>query len=293
MPGNSAGGSVFGGPQPGGADAAGPALGSPGGSYSSVASGGSGGQNLTASQGTGTGMGTGPGAGTGLGGSGNGDGGNRFARGGSGDRSGGQRSGSRGGSGGNGSQTASGNGFGSGGDGSPFGGGGAQGMQGSDGGAGGAAGSESALQQANATPNMSMVSNNDSRPESLAGKRGADWGLPQKGPNATGLSRPIQVYCSNDRIIVFTERGGDKPIIVEGRTEEAVDELVDDIWTQVRTWGSAGRNMYWKPQLSMHVAPDGERRFEELKALLDGSGLDVVAKPIVLAAPQPTVNLPR
>jgi hypothetical protein len=293
-------------PTAGGPNFGGPGLGAPGGTYGSAATGGTGGKNSTASRGTGTGTGSGRGDGSdesagSLG---------RFARGDGTARQAGQQPGT--GSGGrNGSDrnTGSGNGgspssnsasSGSGGDGSPFGGSqnGGGGSTASSSAAGAAGGSDSGqidstLAQANAAPNMSMVSRTESKPDSLAGARGADWGLPQKGPNATGLSRPIQVYCSNDRIIVFTDRGGDKPIVVEGRTESAVDELVDDVWNQVKSWGSAGRNMYWKPQLTMHVAPDGARRFEELRALLDGSGLDVVGKPIVLATPQATDRQPR
>ena len=302
----AAGNPATGYPAAGGPNLGGPGLGAPGGTYGSAATGGTGGRNSTASRGTGTGTGLGRGDGSdesagSLG---------RFARGDGTARQAGQQAGT--GSGGrNGSDrnTGSGNGgspssnsssSGSGGDGSPFGGSqdGGAGSTASSSSAGAAGGSDSGqidstLAQAGAAPNMSMVSRTESKPDSLAGARGADWGLPQKGPNATGLSRPIQVYCSNDRIIVFTDRGGDKPIVVEGRTESAVDELVDDVWNQVKSWGSAGRNMYWKPQLTMHVAPDGARRFEELRALLDGSGLDVVGKPIVLATPQATDRQPR
>jgi hypothetical protein len=281
----------------------GPSLGAPGAVYG-AGPGGNGGPNATASRGTGTGTGTGSGRGAGSGDSTGGNG--QYARGdgtarhagqepgnGSGGRNGSQ-SNTGNGNGGS-SQYASGSSSGSGGDGSPFGGSAGGGSPGAAGAAGGPSSmaSEAALSEANASPNMSMVSRSETMPESLVGKRGADWGLPQKGPNATGLTRPIQVYCSNDRIIVFTERGGDKPILVEGRTEAAVDELVDDVWEQVRSWGAPGRNMYWKPQLTMHVAPDGARRFDELKALLDGSGLDVVGKPIVLATPTVTDRQPR
>jgi hypothetical protein len=40
----------------------------------------------------------------------------------------------------------------------------------------------------------------------------------------------------------------------------------------------AGRGMYWKPLLQVHVGPGGEQRFADLTALLDGSGIAVERK---------------
>jgi len=72
---------------------------------------------------------------------------------------------------------------------------------------------------------------------------------------------------------------------MEGPTENSVDTLVSTVWDQGTTWGIAGRGMYWKPKLVVHVAPDGATRFNELKQLLDGSGLEVTGKQIAVAAP--------
>jgi hypothetical protein len=46
----------------------------------------------------------------------------------------------------------------------------------------------------------------------------------------------------------------------------------------MKTWGIAGRGMYWRPILSIEVTPDAEFRYAELKSLLDDSGLIVERK---------------
>jgi hypothetical protein len=43
----------------------------------------------------------------------------------------------------------------------------------------------------------------------------------------------------------------------------------------MEAWGMAGRGMYWRPVLQVRVAAGAERRFAELAALLEGSGLTV------------------
>ena len=43
----------------------------------------------------------------------------------------------------------------------------------------------------------------------------------------------------------------------------------------MRTWGIAGRGLYWKPILKLYVHPGGELRAKDLEALLDRSGLEV------------------
>lgn len=120
--------------------------------------------------------------------------------------------------------------------------------------------------------------------ESLADKRGKNWGLPESSQKATGVTRPVQIYCSSDRLTVLSDRGvPDRQINLGPHTEDSIDELVSTVRSQIYSWGMAGRNMYWKPVLSMHVAPDGAERFQELKVLLAGSGLEVTGKAIAVS----------
>lgn len=122
--------------------------------------------------------------------------------------------------------------------------------------------------------------------ESMASKRGKNWGLPEEARRSTPLTRPIQIYCSGNQLTILSDKGiPDKQIVMEGPTENSVDTLVSNVWDQVTTWGIAGRGMYWKPKLVVHVSPDGAQRFNDLKQLLEGSGLEVSGKQIAVAQP--------
>jgi len=61
-----------------------------------------------------------------------------------------------------------------------------------------------------------------------------------------------------------------------------VDQFVSTLWDHIATWGIAGKGMYWRPVVDLYVAPDAVWRAEQLKKLLDGSGLDLVDKGAVL-----------
>jgi hypothetical protein len=68
----------------------------------------------------------------------------------------------------------------------------------------------------------------------------------------------------NDRVISFA-----------AKTEASVDELVGAVWQQTKSWGIAGKGMYWRPEIVVDVQAGGEVRFRDLIVLLDGSGLSV------------------
>ena len=80
-----------------------------------------------------------------------------------------------------------------------------------------------------------------------------------------------------------------RPLVERVRTEESVDDLVTAVWQRVETWGSAGRGMYWHPQLSVDVAPGADGRFNDLQTLLADSGLEVKEKQLT----GPVANTPK
>ncbi len=119
----------------------------------------------------------------------------------------------------------------------------------------------------------------DSSP--LADRRGQNWGLPNFAPSATGFTRPIRVVIDTKRIVVIPERGaGDPPIVIaaEGQIANAVDALVAALWDRVERWGTAGENAYWKPVLTIEVAPGADQRYETLSRLFQRSGIDVTRR---------------
>jgi hypothetical protein len=55
----------------------------------------------------------------------------------------------------------------------------------------------------------------------------------------------------------------------------------------MKSWGIAGKGLYWRPTLLMEVKPGAADRYAEVKALLADSGLDVHER-----QPHATANLP-
>jgi hypothetical protein len=106
-------------------------------------------------------------------------------------------------------------------------------------------------------------------------RRGTDWGLPEVASGAIPLTRSIKIDCHHDRLVMAPEPGASpgKTIALGPRTADAVDELILAVWERIRSWGMAGKAMYWRPVLQVSVVPGAEQRFEELTSLLEGSGL--------------------
>jgi len=117
-------------------------------------------------------------------------------------------------------------------------------------------------------------------PASLAETRGRDWALPQASSGAIAVVRPIRVYCYSDRMVLVPEPGlgTSKVVRFSRRPEAAIDELVSAVWVYVQSWGMAGEGMYWRPVLSVQVAPGAESRFKQIESLLEGSGLQIERK---------------
>ena len=80
-----------------------------------------------------------------------------------------------------------------------------------------------------------------------------------------------------------TRRGpGGIEVPLPGRTEAAIDQFVSTLWDHIATWGIAGKGMYWRPVVDLYVVPDAAWRADQLKKLLDGSGLELVDKGAVV-----------
>ena len=99
-------------------------------------------------------------------------------------------------------------------------------------------------------------------------------------PSQQGLERGIRVLCSADALVFPKQPGlraettvslaADAPLAAVER------ELTDAIVLCVKSWGVAGRNMYWAPFLKVEVASNGEKRFRELSEFCRTQGLTVV-----------------
>lgn len=116
---------------------------------------------------------------------------------------------------------------------------------------------------------------------SLAKSRGKNWALPGASQGSVGVTRPLRIEVAADRIVIDSgnPNTAKQSIACTGSTDAVVEQFVSTVWDQMRGWGIAGRGMYWRPVLNLHVMPGGQQRAAELKRLLHGSGLDVKVQP--------------
>jgi hypothetical protein len=115
-----------------------------------------------------------------------------------------------------------------------------------------------------------------SKKKNLADRRGENWALPDATRGAAAVRRTIHVECQPSGLTIVPEPGlSGKAVPFGNRTEESVDAMVSAVWEYMKSWGIAGRGMYWRPVLRFHVAPGAELRYAEIKALLGKSGLEV------------------
>ncbi len=129
-----------------------------------------------------------------------------------------------------------------------------------------------AATNANSPTESDAQAKSESPSESLAKTRGSNWALPSRSAGAVPYVRPLRIICFPNRLIIKGARG-ELSVPMDGATDEAVDELVNEIWTQIDSWGVAGQNSYWKPQLRITVMPGSHFRFAELRRLLADSGI--------------------
>jgi hypothetical protein len=108
-----------------------------------------------------------------------------------------------------------------------------------------------------------------------------NWAVPEESRSSISITRPIQLECRADQLVVLGERGDyprQQSIPFSSDTSQAVEPLVAAVWERINSWGIAGDGMHWKPVLVVQVAPNGTSRYEDLLALLGNSGLEMKLK---------------
>jgi hypothetical protein len=116
--------------------------------------------------------------------------------------------------------------------------------------------------------------------QSMAAQRGSNWALRDGGGRANAYTRPVRVTLTPDRLYILSDRSGRpvKTIPLTGAMEQQMEALVEAVHNQVDGWGTAPVRGYWLPVLTVQVVPAAEGRFQELRTLLDDSGLQVERK---------------
>ncbi len=115
---------------------------------------------------------------------------------------------------------------------------------------------------------------------SMAKSRGKNWAPPTSHTASVPVQRPIRVECYSDRLELIPDTKDQQVQVIPlgQRTEDSVEPLVAAVRTYTRSWGIAGRSMYWKPQLVLKVNPNADARAADLQTLLADSGWDVKRK---------------
>jgi hypothetical protein len=138
-------------------------------------------------------------------------------------------------------------------------------------------------QQPSASPYddaIQQYQNSSSSSHSMSRSRGKNWALPNNHTSSVPVQRPIRVECWSDRLVLVPDTRDLQPQVIPlgVRTEDSVEPLVGAVRTYTKSWGIAGRSMYWKPQLVLNVNPNAESRAADLQTLLADSGWDVKRK---------------
>jgi hypothetical protein len=163
--------------------------------------------------------------------------------------------------------------------GSPFGGGGSPMSMGQSGGVG-----MPSLNFGNSknSPSSSSPGQSSRGGSRSSASRGKNWALPDAKPHQIGVTRPIRVGVLADRIILLPEQGDNRtPQVVKVAPELSPDDVnhfVSAVQNEVKGWGLAVADGYWKPVLQADVAPDAERHFLNLQSALSGSGIDIIRR---------------
>lgn len=114
--------------------------------------------------------------------------------------------------------------------------------------------------------------------EAVAKSKGRNWAWSAGPARETAIVRTIRVVCYEDRWLVLPDkgvRGKPQTIMLDVSLQTCAEELAKVIADRVDRWGFALTSGYWKPVLQVEVAEGGQRRFEQLKRLLEGSGLEI------------------
>jgi hypothetical protein len=118
-------------------------------------------------------------------------------------------------------------------------------------------------------------------PRSTA-SRGKNWALPDAKQHHIGVTRPIRVTMLGDRLVILPERGDDRPPqvvkVAPELSPDDVNHFVSAVQSEVKGWGLAVAEGYWKPVIQAEVSPDAERHFANLQSALQGSGIEITRR---------------
>ena len=119
-------------------------------------------------------------------------------------------------------------------------------------------------------------------PPRSSANRGKNWALPDAKQHHIGVTRPIRVTMLGDRLLIMPERGDDRPPqtvkVAPELSPDDVNHFVSAVQNEVKGWGLAVADGYWKPVVQAEVTPEAERHFMNLQSALQGSGIEIMRR---------------
>lgn len=100
-------------------------------------------------------------------------------------------------------------------------------------------------------------------------------------PVNASVERPILIECRSDSIVFPRQPGMRKVQSISTMDTTAAGfagvnkELMNSAVLCIKSWGAAGRNMYWVPWIKVKVAPGGERNYENIRRIFSAQGITV------------------
>jgi hypothetical protein len=118
--------------------------------------------------------------------------------------------------------------------------------------------------------------NEELKPISVS--QGSGWAQSRVVGKATPVRRGIRMVALDDRWLMLTDSTPyrvETTILLAQGPQATSQQLSQAIRKRVQEWGVAVSNGYWKPQITVEVAPNATRSLDRLVRMLEGSGVEL------------------
>ncbi len=125
---------------------------------------------------------------------------------------------------------------------------------------------------------LSVEYDKSKQADPVAARRGRNWAWRDGPRTQTPVVRKVHLHCFVDSWVLLPENGDVNLAVTipfRGTPEQRAVVLAKAIIDRVDSWGLALAGGYWKPVLIVDVAPQAAWRFDQLKRLMEGSGLEI------------------
>lgn len=94
----------------------------------------------------------------------------------------------------------------------------------------------------------------------------------REGPDDVAIRRPVTVTVFADRVLIGKEG---RSVSLSGETAQDLSQVAGAIKGQIKSWGLAGKGLYWRPVIKLEVRPGGQQHAQQIYNAMQSSGVDV------------------